>query len=72
MQSFECNHGNMRYVLMKISVLHYLLSENSYLLRNFGTPLYGWGLNSPGAGGDLVAMKGPEGFSFLSRVKRGR
>ncbi len=29
----------MRYLLMKISVLRYLLSENRYLLWNFGTPL---------------------------------
>ena len=30
----------MRYLLMKISVLRYLLSENRYLLWNFGTPLH--------------------------------
>ncbi len=29
LQSFECN---MHYLLTKISVMHYLLSENSYLL----------------------------------------
>ena len=29
----------MRYLLMKTSVLRYLLFENRYLLRNFGTPL---------------------------------
>ncbi len=38
LQSFECN---MRYLLMKISVLRYLLSKNCYLFWNFGTPLPG-------------------------------
>ncbi len=40
LQSFECD---MRYLLTKISVLRYLLSENRYLLWNFGTPLRRWG-----------------------------
>ena len=36
LQSFRCT---MHYLLKKISVLCYLLSENRYLLWDFGTPL---------------------------------